>query len=106
MSTPVKNHYQSPERAREEAIEALRPAPTTAASPHWDSFIRFMQMFLPVSALILGTITVGWPFLNDAEVSFTLSKDDVAQSDGVIRMTNLNYVGTDERDRRDRKSVV
>lgn len=99
VNTPVKDHYHSAERAREEAIEALRPAPTSAASPHWDKFIRFMQMFLPVSALILGTITVGWPFLNDAEVSFTLSKDDVAQSDGVIRMTNLNYVGTDEKDR-------
>lgn len=58
-----------------------------------------MQLFLPISALILGTVTIGWPFLNDAEVSFTLSKDDVARSDGVIRMTNMNYVGTDAKDR-------
>lgn len=99
MNTPVKQHYQSAERAREQAIEALKPTQMLAVSKNWDGFIRFMQIFLPISALILGAITIGWPFLNDAEVSFTLSKDDVAQSDGVIRMTNMNYVGTDEKDR-------
>lgn len=99
MSTPVKDHYQSPERAREVALEALRPTPTNGGRINWDGFIRLMQVFLPISALILGTITIGWPFLNDAEVSFTLSKDDVARSDGVIRMTNMNYVGTDAKDR-------
>lgn len=99
MNTPVKDHYHSPERAREVAIEALKPTETKRAPLHWDGFIRFMQICLPVSALILGSITVSWPFLNDAEVSFTLSKDDVARSDGVIRMTNLNYVGTDAKDR-------
>lgn len=98
MSTRVKDHYQSPERARELAKEALKPAATNG-SGHWDGFIRVMQIFLPLGALILGVITVGWPFLNDAEVSFTLSKDDVAASDGVIRMTNMNYVGTDAKDR-------
>lgn len=99
MNTPVKDHFQSPERAREMAMEALKPGPTSTAPMHWDGFIRFMQVFLPIGALILGTVTVGWPFLNDAEVSFTLSKDDVARSDGVIRMTNMNYVGTDAKDR-------
>ena len=99
MSTPVKDHYQSPEVAREVALEGLRPATTNGGRMNWDGFIRLMQVFLPISALILGTITIGWPFLNDAEVSFTLSKDDVARSDGVIRMTNMNYVGTDSKDR-------
>lgn len=99
MNTPVKDHFQSPERAREMAMEALKPGPTSTAPMHWDGFIRFMQIFLPIGALVLGSVTVGWPFLNDAEVSFTLSKDDVARSDGVIRMTNMNYVGTDARDR-------
>lgn len=99
MNTPVKDHYQSPERAREVALEALRPAATGGSRMNWDGFIRLMQIFLPISALILGSITIGWPFLNDAEVSFTLSKDDVARSDGVIRMTNMNYVGTDTKDR-------
>jgi len=99
LSTPVKDHYQSPERAREVALEALRPASAGGSRMNWDGFIRLMQIFLPISALILGSITIGWPFLNDAEVSFTLSKDDVARSDGVIRMTNMNYVGTDAKDR-------
>lgn len=99
MSTPVKDHYRSPERARQVAIEALHASDEPSGGLHWDGFIRFMQVFLPVSALILGSITISWPFLNDAEVSFTLSQDDVARSDGVIRMTNMNYVGTDARDR-------
>lgn len=99
MTTPVKDHYQSPERAREVAIEALRPAPVHAAPAHWDGFIRFMQIVLPVGAIILGFVTAAWPFLNDAEVSFTLSQDDVARSDGVIHMTNMNYVGTDAKNR-------
>ena len=99
MSSPVKDHYQSAERAREVAKEALRPAMSADGRTNWDGFIRLMQIFLPISALILGTITIGWPFLNDAEVSFTLSKDDVARSDGIIRMTNMNYVGTDAKDR-------
>jgi len=99
LSSPVKDHYQSPERAREVAKEGLRPAVSANGRTNWDGFIRLMQIFLPISALILGTITIGWPFLNDAEVSFTLSKDDVARSDGIIRMTNMNYVGTDAKDR-------
>ncbi len=99
MNTPVKDHFQSPERAREMAMEALKPGPTATAPMYWDGFIRFMQIFLPIGALVLGSLTIGWPFLNDAEVSFTLSKDDVARSDGVIRMTNMNYVGTDAKDR-------
>jgi len=99
LSSPVKDHYQSLERAREVAKEGLRPAMSADGRTNWDGFIRLMQIFLPISALILGTITIGWPFLNDAEVSFTLSKDDVARSDGIIRMTNMNYVGTDAKDR-------
>lgn len=99
MSSTVKDHYQSAERAREVAKEGLRPAMSADGRTNWDGFIRLMQIFLPISALILGTITIGWPFLNDAEVSFTLSKDDVARSDGIIRMTNMNYVGTDAKDR-------
>lgn len=99
MTTPVKDHFHSAETARQMAKAALKPGQTAAAPAYWDGFIRFMQIFLPVSAAILGIITVGWPFLNDTEVSFTLSKDDVARSDGVIRMTNMNYVGTDARDR-------
>lgn len=99
MPRTVKEHFHSQEKARERALQALRPNGDGPARTDWDAFIRLMQIILPVGALILGVITIGWPFLNDTEVSFTLSKDDVARSDGVIRMTNMSYVGTDVRDR-------
>ena len=61
----------------------------------WDKFIRAMQIILPFAAIVLGTVTMLWPFLNDNEVSFTLSTDDVAEGDSSVHMTNLHYVGTD-----------
>lgn len=99
MSKTAEDHYTSPERAREVAIENLRPDDSAQHRSDWDKFIRLMQIFLPIAAIVLGTVTASWPFLNETEVSFTLSQDDVTRSDGVIRMTNLNYVGTDARDR-------
>lgn len=76
-------------------------APLTRPPVHggWDIFIKLMQSILPVAALILGAITMLWPFLNDNEVSFTLSTDDVAQGDSSVHMTNMRYVGTDAIDR-------
>lgn len=99
MNTPVKDHYNSPESAQEVARQALLPIELPPPSYGWDAFIRAMQLLLPVGALILGVLTAGWPFLNDTEVSFTLSKDDVAKSDDVVRMTKMNYVGTDQKNR-------
>lgn len=99
MNTPVKDHYTSPETAREIARQALVPVSNAMPTKSWDMFIRAMQIVLPVFAIVLGVLTAGWPFLNDTEVSFTLSKDDVAKSDDVVRMTNMNYVGTDQKDR-------
>lgn len=93
------DHFSSTARAREEALAALSPVAHTPISPFWDSFIALMRVSLPVLALVLGTVTILWPVLNETEVSFTLSKDEVAKSDGVIRMTNLSYVGTDAVDR-------
>ena len=61
----------------------------------WDKFIKAMQITLPITAVILGTVTMLWPFLNDNEVSFTLSTDDVAEGNSSVRMTNMRYVGTD-----------
>lgn len=61
----------------------------------WDKFIKAMQITLPIAAMILGTVTMLWPFLNDNEVSFTLSTDDVAEGNSSVRMTNMRYVGTD-----------
>ncbi|MFC3053751.1 LPS export ABC transporter periplasmic protein LptC [Kordiimonas pumila] len=68
---------------------------TASGEKNWDRFIVLMQVILPLAALVLGTITVLWPFLNDQEVSFTLSTEDVAQGDTAVHMTNLHYVGTD-----------
>jgi len=65
----------------------------------WDKFIVVMRIILPISALVLGFITMLWPFVNDNEVSFTLSTDDVAKGDSSVHMTNIEYVGTDAIDR-------
>ncbi|MCJ9428125.1 LPS export ABC transporter periplasmic protein LptC [Kordiimonas marina] len=93
-------HFTSERAARTEARAALMPVPhASAESPAWDRFIRLMRVTLPASAAILGAVTVLWPFLNDTEVSFTLSKDDVAKSDGQIRMTKMRYTGTDSVNR-------
>lgn len=99
MSTATGDHFQSEERAREEARKALLPVVHARTSPAWDAFIRFMRLVLPVGAIILGVITVLWPYIEDKEVSFTLSTDDVAKGDSSIRMMNMHYVGTDAVDR-------
>ncbi|WP_068308587.1 MULTISPECIES: hypothetical protein [Kordiimonas] len=99
MTKADRDHYTSPGLAREEAMAALSPVMATPSSPFWDSFIHAMRVVLPLVAIILGGITLLWPILNETEVSFTLSKDEVAKSDGVIRMTNLSYAGTDGLDR-------
>lgn len=99
MSSMAGDHFQSEERAKEEARKALLPVIRTRTSTVWDAFIRFMRLFLPVGALILGAVTVLWPYIDDKEVSFTLSTDDVAKGDSSIRMMNMHYVGTDAVDR-------
>lgn len=75
------------------------PLHRPAIHGRWDVFIKSMQILLPIAALVLGTLTMLWPFLNDNEVSFTLSTDDVAQGDSSVHMTNMRYVGTDAVDR-------
>jgi len=95
MSITTKEHFSSEERAREEARRALLPVVRHITSPLWDSFIQIMRISLPISALILGVITVLWPYLDDREVAFTLSTDDVAKGKSSIRMTNIHVVGTD-----------
>lgn len=70
-----------------------------AKEARWDTFIHIMRYFLPVAAAIIGSITMLWPFLNDNEVSFNLSTDDVTKGDTSIHMTNMHYVGTDKVDR-------
>lgn len=96
---PTNDHFDSPEVAREEALAALTPIRIVPTSPHWDAFVRVMRYLLPTAAITLAALIIAWPSINETEVSFTLSEDEVARSDGVIRMTNPRYVGTDAIDR-------
>jgi len=95
MPATTTDHFSSEERARDEARRALLPVARHQTSPLWDSFIHVMKIFLPIGALVLGLLTVLWPYLDDREVAFTLSTDDVAKGESSIRMTNMHYVGTD-----------
>ncbi len=95
MVKPTADHYSSTDEARSVARDALKPMHREATSPFWDVFIRFMQLTLPITAIILGSITILWPYLNNDEVSFNLSTEDVAKGDSTVRMTKMRYVGTD-----------
>lgn len=99
MTVTTPDHFSSEERAREEARRALLPVERQRTSPAWDRFIRIMRAFLPAGALVLGLVTILWPYIDDREVAFTLSTDDVAKGESSIRMTNMQYVGTDAVDR-------
>jgi len=95
MPATTTQHFSSEKRARDAARLALLPLALHKTSPIWDTFIRIMRVFLPVGALLLAVITVLWPYLDNREVAFTLSTDDVAKGESSIKMTNMHYVGTD-----------
>ncbi len=94
-----KQHYSSQENAHEAARDALVPHSVRVTSKYWDGFVATMRITLPILAFIVGSITISWPFLNETEVSFTLSQEDVARGEDKVRMQNLRYVGTDAVDR-------
>jgi len=99
MPVTTKDHFSSEARAREEARRALLPGARHQTSHLWDKFIRIMRISMPIGALILGTITILWPYLDDREVAFTLSTDEVSKGESSIKMTNMHFVGTDVDDR-------
>ena len=99
MTHASNEHFESRSTARERARDALGPMEIKKTGDGWDRFILLMRLLLPVLALVVGATTILWPFLNEKEVSFTLSQDEVARSDGVIHMTNPRYVGTDSGNR-------
>lgn len=99
MAQPAQDHLSSRDTARERARDALSPLPIVPQGDSWDRFIVVMRVLLPVLAVIVGATTILWPFINEKEVSFTLSREEVAKSDGVIHMTNPRYVGTDSGNR-------
>lgn len=65
----------------------------------YDTYVRLMRIVLTVSALVLSFLIILWPSLNEEEVSFTLSYEDVNTSNEQIKMINPRYVGTDLADR-------
>lgn len=92
--TDIREHFDSEELARARAREALLPKAQIKNGGAWSSFVVVMRVILPAIAIIFGLAAMSWPFLQKQEVSFTLSKDEVAKSDGVVVMQNLAYVGT------------
>ncbi|WP_308910954.1 hypothetical protein [Pseudokordiimonas caeni] len=94
------DHFSTPETAHAVGRAALLPKRGRKVDgAGWDRFIGFMRIALPAIALVLGGLTLFWPFINSQEVSFTLSKEEVSEGDGTVRMTNLNYTGTDKVNR-------
>jgi len=100
MPVTTAEHFSSEERARLEARRALLPLDRHATSPLWDRFIGVMRLFLPIGAFVLAVITMLWPYLDNREVAFTLSTDDVAKGESSIKMTNMHVVGTDAKNRK------
>lgn len=92
--TNIREHFSSEELARSQARAALLPKPQAANGRGWSSFVVVMRRTLPAIAIIFGISALFWPFLQKQEVSFTLSREEVAKSDGVVMMQNLVYVGT------------
>ena len=90
----VTEHFDSAELARERAREARLPVPHKANGWAWSSFVVVMRVTLPAIAIIFGLAALSWPILQNQEVSFTLSREEVAKSDGVVMMQDLVYVGT------------
>jgi len=95
----VENHFPDEDTAQEVARSALLPKKIVADTGQWDRFVLLMRKLLPGLAAVLALITMGWPLINNTEVSFTLSREEVAKSDDVILMQNLVYVGTLSADR-------
>lgn len=100
MSTT--NSPKGPKRSdesRDIARESLLPVARGRVYSSWDIFVTFMRRTLPVLALIAALLTVGYPLLNDNQVSFTLSTDDVMRGDDTVHMRALKYRGSDASNR-------
>ncbi len=92
--TNIQEHFDSEELARRQARAALLPKPRAVSGEAWSKFVIIMRGVLPAIAIIFGVSALSWPFLQEQEVSFTLSREEVAKSDGVVVMQDLVYVGT------------
>ncbi len=80
-------------RARNQVSAMLR------SGSLYDRYVLGMRIFLTLVAAGIAVLLGIWPALNEREVSFTLSYEDVAESDDQIRMINPRFVGKDRLDR-------
>jgi len=62
-------------------------------------FVTSMRVVLTLMAVGLAAAIILWPILNEEEVTFTLSYEDVARSNDQVRMVNPRYDGTDSQNR-------
>lgn len=102
MVRTTPDHYRSNDEARARARAALAPRPVQAPDDLWSRVSHILRYVLPGLAACVAVLTLAWPFLNTAEVAFTLAKDEVAPGDsrGRVLLRDLTYVGTDARNRR------
>ena len=68
-------------------------------SPRYGYFVGFMRWGLSLIAAGLAVAVVLWPAINETEVSFTLSHEDVASRDDQIHMVRPQYEGVDTKNR-------
>ena len=93
--------FTDPENAKTLARAALAPRATghLQSGPAWNRFVSGLKILLPLLTIVAAVSVFVWPFFNSTEVSFTLSRDEVAVSDGKVRLSGLSYVGADASDR-------
>ena len=73
-------------------------------SPHpaelpFDKFVRWSRVLFSGFAFVLALGLILWPYLRNEEVAFTLSYEEVAATNDMIKIQNPTYKGTDALDR-------
>ena len=99
MANQDADHFSSPEIARKNAREALAPKVPVETGVRKSRPLKTVSRYaLPAIAFGVAMLSFAWPLLTDTDVSFTLSQDQVTESDGRVLMQNLRYTGVDNRD--------
>lgn len=85
----------SERRRRTARLLAPRHAEGIVISGGYSRFVDLMRWLLPVIALILIAVLVGWPGRSGDQGNLTLSFVDLGGRDEGLRMISPRYVGTD-----------
>ena len=93
------DHYESPELAKTKAREALVPKERARVPDSRPLMRRGSRVILPALALALAMGAFSYPLFTKTEVSFTLSNDQVTESDGQVLTTRPRFTGVDKKDR-------